>query len=501
MFEDPKGRREFMTLMGASLALAGLTACTKQPEEKILPYVRQPEQLVPGRPLFFATAAGHDGYARGILVESHEGRPTKVEGNPDHPASLGASDVFGQAHVLGLYDPDRSKTVLYVGEDRTWGDFRAALRDALDKQKAKGGAGLRFLTGRVTSPTFAAQMTGILAAFPAAKWVSWEPAGRDNARAGAVLAFGEPVEPQYRLDQADVILSLEADFVSSPPGEPAPRARVRLAPQGERREAGDEPTLRGRGLAHVDRRLGGPPPRPPQLRDRGLRPGRGGGRGRRGRGRRRPRLGRPDREGPEARGGDGPRDGRRVAATGRPCDRPRGERGPGRGGHDRDLHRARRGGPGRRDGGTSDPRRRDGAGRGRGARRLRLEPGLRRPRRPQDRRGARQGAAPDPSRALPRRDRRALPLAPARLARARELGRPARGGRDRLDRPAADRAPLQHALRDRGPGRLRRGRAEGLRRPARPLGGAARRRSSSRSAGTARSTTGSWPAPRSRRRR
>ena len=90
MFEDPKGRREFMTLMGASLALAGLTACTKQPEEKILPYVRQPEQLVLGRPLFFATAAGHDGYARGILVESHEGRPTKVEGNPDHPASLGA---------------------------------------------------------------------------------------------------------------------------------------------------------------------------------------------------------------------------------------------------------------------------------------------------------------------------------------------------------------------------------------------------------------------------
>ena len=91
MFEDPKGRREFMTLMGASLALAGLTACTKQPEEKILPYVRQPEQLVPGRPLFFATAAGHDGYARGILVESHEGRPTKVEGNPDHPASLGGT--------------------------------------------------------------------------------------------------------------------------------------------------------------------------------------------------------------------------------------------------------------------------------------------------------------------------------------------------------------------------------------------------------------------------
>ena len=216
-FEDPVGRREFLTLMGASFALAGLTACTKQPEEKILPYVRQPEQLVPGRPLFFATAASHDGYARGILVESHEGRPTKIEGNPDHPASLGATDVFGQAHVLGLYDPDRSKTVLYFGQDRTWGDFRAALREALARQKVKGGAGLRFLTGRVTSPTIAAQMAGLLAAFPQARWVSWEPAGRDHSRAGAALAFGEPVEAQYRFDRADVILSLEADFVSSHP--------------------------------------------------------------------------------------------------------------------------------------------------------------------------------------------------------------------------------------------------------------------------------------------
>ncbi len=224
MFEDPKGRREFMTLMGASLALAGLTACTKQPEEKILPYVRQPEQLVPGRPLFFASAAGHDGYARGILVESHEGRPTKIEGNPDHPASLGGTDVFGQAHVLGLYDPDRSKAVLYLGQLRTWGDFRAALREPLAKQKAKGGVGLRFLTGRVTSPTLAAQMQSLLVAFPGAKWVSSEPVSRDNARAGAVLAFGEPVEPQYRFDQADVILSLEADFVS---GHPASLRLVR----------------------------------------------------------------------------------------------------------------------------------------------------------------------------------------------------------------------------------------------------------------------------------
>jgi molybdopterin-containing oxidoreductase family iron-sulfur binding subunit len=224
VFEDPKGRRDFLTLMGASLALAGLTACTKQPPEKILPYVRQPEPLVLGRPLFFATSAAHDGYARGILVESHEGRPTKIEGNPDHPASLGATDVFGQAHVLGLYDPDRSQTVLYLGQDRTWADFRAALRAALDQQMAKSGAGLRLLTGRITSPTLAAQMQGVLTTFPEAKWVSWEPAGRDNSRAGAVLAFGEAVEAQYRLAQADVILSLEADFVT---GHPASLRLVR----------------------------------------------------------------------------------------------------------------------------------------------------------------------------------------------------------------------------------------------------------------------------------
>jgi MoCo/4Fe-4S cofactor protein with predicted Tat translocation signal len=217
VFEDPKGRREFLTLMGASLALAGLTACTKQPPERILPYVRQPEGLTLGRPLFFATASSHDGYARGILVESHEGRPTKIEGNPEHPTSLGATDVFMQAHVLGLYDPDRSRSVRHLGEERTFADFRTALGEALTQQKRKHGSGLRFLTGRTTSPTFIAQMDAILAQLPEARWTSYEPASRDNTRAGAVLAFGAPLEPHYRLDRAEVILSLEADFVTGHP--------------------------------------------------------------------------------------------------------------------------------------------------------------------------------------------------------------------------------------------------------------------------------------------
>jgi MoCo/4Fe-4S cofactor protein with predicted Tat translocation signal len=237
-FEDPEGRREFLKIMGASLALAGLGACTRQPQETILPYVKQPEQVVPGRSLFFASAVTLGGYAKGVLVESHEGRPTKVEGNPDHPQSLGATDVFGQAHVLGLYDPDRAQTVKFYGEVRTWAVFNEALRAALEKQRGSRGAGLRFLSGTVTSPTLRTQLEGILAEFPAARWHQYEPAGRDNVRAGAILAFGEPVEAQYRLERADVILSLDQDFVGSGPAnlrlvrEFASRRRV----QGERAE-------------------------------------------------------------------------------------------------------------------------------------------------------------------------------------------------------------------------------------------------------------------------
>src|SRR6476659_4717733 len=137
-WNDPKGRRQFLKLMSASLALAGVSACTKQPPEKIVPYVRQPEELVPGRPLFFATAYPFGGVATPVLVESHEGHPTKVEGNPQHPSSLGGSDLFAQASILTLYDPDRAKTVLYRGDVRGWGDFLTAMKNVLAAQKAKG---------------------------------------------------------------------------------------------------------------------------------------------------------------------------------------------------------------------------------------------------------------------------------------------------------------------------------------------------------------------------
>ncbi len=153
-----EGRRNFLKLMGASLALAGLTACTRQPTEHIAPYIRQPEELIPGKPLFYATATTLNGVATGVLVESHEGRPTKVEGNPEHPASLGACDAFSQASVLQLYDPDRSQTLLLQGEIKSWSDFLGVLRAALAQQKQKNGAGIRILTETVTSPSMADQI-------------------------------------------------------------------------------------------------------------------------------------------------------------------------------------------------------------------------------------------------------------------------------------------------------------------------------------------------------
>jgi MoCo/4Fe-4S cofactor protein with predicted Tat translocation signal len=169
--ENPvEGRRNFLKLMGASLALAGLTACTRQPTEHIVPYVKQPEELIPGRPLFFATAATLGGVANGVLVESHEGRPTKMEGNPEHPATLGACDVFSQAAVLQLYDPDRSQAPTLNGEIRGWGDFFGAFRGMLADQKGKNGNGIRILTGTVTSPTMAAQFKAIQKLYPGAKW-------------------------------------------------------------------------------------------------------------------------------------------------------------------------------------------------------------------------------------------------------------------------------------------------------------------------------------------
>jgi len=223
-WNNPVERRTFLKLMGASLALAGLSGCVIQPPEKVIPYVKQPEEEVPGKGLFFATAYSLGGIATPLLVRSNEGRPTKVEGNPDHPSNPGATstDIFSQASILGLYDPDRSQTPLYRGETRPWTQFVAEIRGGIEREndglKAKRGAGLRFLTETITSPSLAAQMKQILTDFPEAKWHQYEPVNRDNARAGAVMAFGQDVNTTYDFSKADRILSLGSDFLNGYPG-------------------------------------------------------------------------------------------------------------------------------------------------------------------------------------------------------------------------------------------------------------------------------------------
>src|SRR5579864_7736724 len=185
---DAVSRRGFLKLMGASLAMAGMTACTKQPPEPIVPYVKQPEEVVPGRPLFYATAFTLGGYASPLLVESHLYRPTKIEGNEQHPASLGGTDIFAQASILGMYDPDRSQTITYLGDVRTWGAFLEAIRGPLDAQKAVQGAGIRILTRTVSSPALADQLRSVLKLYPQAKWHVYEPVNRDNVLEGAKMA-------------------------------------------------------------------------------------------------------------------------------------------------------------------------------------------------------------------------------------------------------------------------------------------------------------------------
>jgi len=210
---DTFSRRGFLKTMGASLALAGLTGCTRMPLTEIVPYVKQPENVIPGRPKYYATAFTLGGYAAPILVETHMFRPTKVEGNPEHPASLGGTDVYAQASLLDLYDPDRAQNVTFMGDVRSWPAFMEAVKGPMNVQKSMAGSGVRILTQSVSSPTLAAQIRGYIAEHPMAKWHVYEPVNRDNVYEGAKMAFGEPVETRYDLTKADVIVSLDADFL------------------------------------------------------------------------------------------------------------------------------------------------------------------------------------------------------------------------------------------------------------------------------------------------
>jgi molybdopterin-containing oxidoreductase family iron-sulfur binding subunit len=202
---DPVSRRGFMKLMGASLALAGLSGCTKQPDEPIYAYVKQPEDLILGKPNYFATAHPFVTGAVPLLVKSDQFRPIKIDGNPEHSYNRGSSDAFSQGTLLDLYDPDRSQHVRYRDENREWAEFAQALR--VKVAGTKDGTGIYFLSSTITSPTLARQWKAVQAAYPQAKLVQYDPAVAGTALAGGLNA-------QYSLTDADVIVSLDADFLS-----------------------------------------------------------------------------------------------------------------------------------------------------------------------------------------------------------------------------------------------------------------------------------------------
>jgi len=209
-------RRQFLRYTAASLSLAGAGACSRQPQQTIVPYVHAPPQLVAGDPLYFATAASLGGAAQGFLVKSNYGRPTKIEGNPSHPGSLGATDIFAQAAVLDLWDPDRAQAVRHRGQETTWESFVAALSVRTSRLAVDAGTGLRILTESVTSPTLGNQLHALLDRLPGARWHQYEPINRDRAYEGSRLAFGEALEARYKFDEARVVLSLGGDFLGAP---------------------------------------------------------------------------------------------------------------------------------------------------------------------------------------------------------------------------------------------------------------------------------------------
>ncbi len=208
-------RRNFIALMGASMALGGLLGGCRRPIEKIIPYVIPPEEIVPGVANRYATTMPFSNSAYGLIVESHEGRPTKIEGNPDHPSTMGMSNVFLQASILGLYDPDRSRAVLHDGEEAEWAEFAEFWNGQNEKFSKNRGEGLAVLSEPFSSPTLARLAGQFKRKFPKAKWVAYEPAGDENIYEGVKIASGKALRPVYHYNKAKVILSLDSDFLYS----------------------------------------------------------------------------------------------------------------------------------------------------------------------------------------------------------------------------------------------------------------------------------------------
>ena len=208
-------RRAALKVLASGAALA-LASCGR-PGEEVVPYVEMPERLTPGIPLRFASTLALAGYGRGVIVKSVEGRPIKIDGNPRHPASLGSTDVFDEAAVLSLYDPDRSKAPRAGTGLRDWSAFEAKLQSQIERERSRHGAGLRILTNRITSPTLIGQIDDLLKSFPEAKWYRYEPVDDDAAHAGSVQAFGRPLVALPRFGDARVVLALDADPIGFGP--------------------------------------------------------------------------------------------------------------------------------------------------------------------------------------------------------------------------------------------------------------------------------------------
>lgn len=212
-------RRRFLQLMAASLALGGLSACGPEPSARqLLPYVKEPENVIPGRNRYYASAMTHDGYATGVLIAHQMARPIKVEGNPDHPASLGGASAIMQASILQLYDPRRAQSIVGHGNITAWKGFVSALHNRREALRARHGDGLRVLTGPTSSPSLIAQLTTLQQQFPEMRWHQWEPLHRDNEHAAATSDFGQPVERIFDLSKADTIFGIESDLISGVPG-------------------------------------------------------------------------------------------------------------------------------------------------------------------------------------------------------------------------------------------------------------------------------------------
>lgn len=209
---DGMSRRKFFTLMSASMALAGLAGC-RRPVEKIIPYVIEPENIIPGIPLHYATTMSFGTRAYGLVVKSNEGRPTKIEGNPAHPSTLGSSNSFLQASILGLYDPDRSNAVIHKKREKGWVDFVQTWQEKYPQLLQNGGKGLAVLSESFASPTLSRLKDQFKTNFPNATWATFEPVSDENIFKGINIATGQNLIANYNLEDAKVILSLDSDFL------------------------------------------------------------------------------------------------------------------------------------------------------------------------------------------------------------------------------------------------------------------------------------------------